>query len=312
MPVLPRSLTRARAPTVGRLYGLPPTVVITVNSVREVGMAFTDHCDLFASFHEDGFNRIVRHIQLQRPSLFNYATATLAHDPRRLCEVVQTHPIVGIRNNPIATIVDLLPVPGTDFGLDFCVQLRDLKVDFHPGNTIALPPELRPLNPQRLALGIRLCAGIACPPTELLDRLVPPPVTNVKDTRPNDKDPARPPLRPLPFRELRCFCLEAFATAGVRIRFYGGKPYLEPFLEGFEIVDIEPKGLENAIECYIATVLRLSVLPGLRVLLEMTPLDIIKDKVHLSLGPMPSGPQLPNNPALEDDLLEAFVKVEVI
>ena len=276
-------------------------------------MAFTDHCDIFASFHEDGFNRIVSHIQRQRPSLFNYATEALARDPRRLCQVVQPHPIVGIRANPIATIVDLLPVPGTDFGLDFCVQVRDLKIDFHPGNSIALPPELHPLNPQRFALSIRVCAGIACPPTELLDRLIPPPDTSPGATRPNDaKDAPRPSLRPLPFRELNCFCLEAFATAGVRITFYGGKPYLEPFLEGFEIVDIEPKGLENAIECYIATVLRLSVLPGLRVLLEMTPLDIIKDKVHLSLAPMPPGPQLPNNPAIEDDLLKAFMKVEVI
>ena len=46
-------------------------------------------------------------------------------------------------------------------------------------------------------------------------------------------------------------------------------------------------------------------------LLEMTPLDIIKDKVHLSLQPMPTGPDLPNNPAIEDDQLKAFVKVEV-
>jgi hypothetical protein len=274
-------------------------------------MAFTDHCDIFASFHEDGFNRIVEHVQVQRPSLFNYATEALARDPRRLCQVVRPHPIVGIRGNPIATIVDLLPVPGTDYGLDFCVQIRDVKIDFHPGNTIALPPELRPLNPQRLALSVRVCAGIACPPAELLDRLVPPPVTSVKDVR-EDRDRQPPPLTPLPFRELRCFCLDAFATAGIRIKFYGGKPYLEPFLEGFEIVDIRPEGLESALECYIGTILRLSVLPGLRVLLEMTPLDIIKDKVRLSLGPMPTSPQLPNNPAIEDDLLEAFVKVEVI
>ena len=48
-------------------------------------MAFTDHCDIFASFQEDGFNRIVGYVQQQRPSLFNYATAQLAANPDKLC-----------------------------------------------------------------------------------------------------------------------------------------------------------------------------------------------------------------------------------
>ena len=274
-------------------------------------MAFTDHCDLFASFHEDGFNRIAGHIRRQRPSLFNYATAGLAQDIQRLCKPIDAHPIIAIRANPLVTIADLLPVPGTDYGLDFCVQLAELKVDFHPGNQLALPPELGSLKPQRLGIHVKACAGIACPVDDLLDRLIPPPKTT-PDRPKDDRPPTAPgPLKPLPFREIRCFCLDAFVTAGIRIRWYGGKPYLEPFLDGIEIVDIEPKGLENAIECYLKTLLKLSVLPGLRVLLETSPLDIIKDKVTLSLLPMPTGPQLPNNPAIEDDQLKAFVKVEV-
>ena len=43
-------------------------------------MAFTDNCDLFASVHEDGVNRVIEHIRRQRPSWFNYATADYA-DP---------------------------------------------------------------------------------------------------------------------------------------------------------------------------------------------------------------------------------------
>lgn len=45
-------------------------------------MAFTDNCNIFAAFHEDGFNRIVGHVRHQRPSLFNYATAGVAANPR--------------------------------------------------------------------------------------------------------------------------------------------------------------------------------------------------------------------------------------
>ena len=281
-------------------------------------MAFTDNSDVFASFHEDGFNRIVSHVRLQRPSLFNYATAALANTPRRLCQQIPAHPIVATRANPLATVVDPLPIPGTEFGLDFSVQIADVRLDFHPGNTVQLPPELSPLKAQRLSLFVRLCLGIACPPDDLVDQLIPPPKVPAKegrtdDRRPPDRAQERPPtpLRPIPFRELRCVCLDAFVTGGARIRTYNGKPYLEPFLDGFEIVDIKPQQLEDALECYVKLILKLSVLPGLRVLLEMTPLDIIKDKVHLSLVPMPTGAALPNNPAIEDDLLKAFIKVEV-
>ena len=77
-------------------------------------MGFTDNCDVFASFHEAGFNRIVGHVERQRPSLFNYATAGLATDTSRLCEVTRPHPIVGVRTNPLVTIVDPLPIPGTE------------------------------------------------------------------------------------------------------------------------------------------------------------------------------------------------------
>jgi hypothetical protein len=283
-------------------------------------MGFTDNCDVFASFHEDGFNRVVEHVRRQRPSLFNYATATLANDPALLCHRIVAHPIISIRGNPLVTLADLLPVPGTEFGLDFCVQVTKLAVDFHPGNAIGLPPELAPLAQQRLALEVELCAGIACP-GDILDQFVPPPATKPPRTKAGDQESERdrenergrdkPPLRPLPFRKLNCFCLKAFATAGVRIKDYAGKPYVEPFLVGFEIVDITPKALESSIECYVATILRLSVLPGLRVLLENEPLDIIKDKVKLSLLPMPTSAALPNNPAIEDDQLKAFVKVKV-
>jgi hypothetical protein len=273
-------------------------------------MAFTDNCDVFASFHEDGVNRVINHVRRQRPSLFNYATAVIARDPRRLCEPIQAHPIVGIRNNPLATIVDLLPIPGTDFGLDFCVQLSDLRIDFHPGDEFALPPELNPLPAQRLAIRLRVCIGLACPPNDIVDQLISPPTTRPKEERQDRENPRA--LRPVPFRELRCFCLDAFVTGGVRIRTYSGRPYLEPFLSGFEIVDIKPDGLEAALECYVKLILSLVVLPGLRTLLEATELDIIKNKVKVVVTPMPTSAMLPNNPAIENDQLKAFAKIEVI
>ena len=105
----------------------------------------------------------------------------------------------------------------------------------------------------------------------------------------------------------------------MRIVNYHGRPYLEPFLDGFEIVDIVPTGLENSIECYVVLTLKLSVLPGLRILLKEMPLnltqgvtDLFPKPTNIVLSSMPVSPALPNNPAIEEDLLKVFIKAEVI
>lgn len=287
-------------------------------------MGFTDKCDIFASFHEDGFNRIVGHVRRQRPSLFNYATADVAKNPSLLCKEIEAHPIVSLRNNPHVTIVSPLPIPGTNFGVNFAVQLVDLRIDFHPGDEFALPPELNPpLKPQRLALKLTLCGGLGCPPAEIVGQFIPPPNSSAKpgDKRPNDPERPReaPPIVPLPTRQLLCFCLDAFATGGIRIVNYNGKPYLEPFLDGFEIVDIKPTGLESSLECYLSLLLKLVVLPGLRILLQHAPLnltqgatDLFPQPTNVILSPMPVSAALPHNPAIEEDLLKVFIKAEVI
>ncbi|HZU86317.1 MAG TPA: hypothetical protein VFF78_02465 [Anaerolineaceae bacterium] len=282
-------------------------------------MGFTDNCDIFASFHEDGFNQIIGHVRRQRPSLFNYATAEIANNQELLCKAVEAHSIVSIRNNPLVTIVDPLPIPGTNYGVNFAAQLVDLQVDFHSGNKFSLPPELNPpLKAQRLAIKLTLCGGIACPPDDVIDRYIPPP----KDPdKPNTKDTPKEdvPIIPLPIHQLNCFCLDAYAIGGVRITAYNGKPYLEPFIDGFEIVDIEPVGLENSLECYISLMLKLVILPGLRILLEHAPFnltqgstDLFPQPTNVVISPMPVSAALPHNPAIEKDQLEVFIKAEVI
>lgn len=284
-------------------------------------MGFTDSCDIFASFHEDGFNQIISHVRRQRPSLFNYATADVAQNRELLCKAIDAHPIVFIRNNPLVTIVDPLPVPGTNYGVNFAVQLVELRIDFHPGDEFNLPPELNPpLKAQRLAIKLTLCGGIGCPPKDIVNQFIPPPKDSAK---PTERKPDHPqeniPLIPLPTRQLICFCLDAYATGGMRIVSYNGKSYLEPFLDGFEIVDIKPGGLENSLECYIGLMLKLVVLPGIRILLKFAPLnltqgatDLFPQPTNIVLSPMPVSAALPNNPAIEGDILKVFIKAEVI
>lgn len=281
-------------------------------------MALTDQCDLFGSFHEQGFNRIIGHVMRQRPSLFNYATEQVARSPKFFCSRIEAHPIVSLRSNPLATITDPLPIPGTNYGVNFCAQITKLEIDFHPGEHVELPPELNPpLQKQRMAMKLTVCGGFGCPPKDTVNQFIPPPSKG----SPNDRKdgPVQREIEPLPFRELICFCLDAYAIGGVRIATYDGKPYLEPFLDGIEIVDIKPEGLEGSLECYIALLLRLVVLPGLRILLQSVPLnltqgatDLFGTPTNVILSPMPTSATLPNNPAIEDDQLKAFIKVEVI
>lgn len=287
-------------------------------------MGFTDNCDIFASFHEDGFNLIINHVRSQRPSLFNYATADVARNRELLCEAIKAHPIVFLRNNPLITIVDPLQIPGTNYGINFAVQLVDLQIDFHPGDEFNLPPELNPpLKAQRLAIKLRLCGGLGCPPKDSVDQFIPPPKDPAKSDQPPPGVPDRPrenvPVIPLPTRKLICFCLDAYATGGVRIVTYNGKPYLEPFLDAIEIVDIKPAEMENSLECYIGLMLKLAVLPGLRTLLKHAPLnltqgatDLFPQPTNVILSPMPVSVAVPNNPAIEEDLLKVFIKAEVI
>src|SRR6188508_1093798 len=102
-------------------------------------------------------------------------TKAVAEKPELLCRPIVAHPRLSQHGNPLVTIVKPFPLPGTDYGINFSVQLVDVKVDFHPGNTINLPSELQPLPEQRLAFGLTVCAGVGCPPDDVVDQLIPPP-----------------------------------------------------------------------------------------------------------------------------------------
>jgi hypothetical protein len=274
-------------------------------------MAFTDNCDLFASFHEDGFNRLISHAMRQRPSLFNYATASIVQNPQFLCEVIEPHPVVSKRGNPFVTVEQPLPIVGSNFALEFAVQLRKLTLDFHPGDEFQLPPELAPLQPQRMGIKLRFCAGLGCPPDEIIERLIPPP-TN-PDARPNPTGAGptgNEQVRPLPFRRLLCFCLDVYVTGGVAIKSYWGKPWLEPFLTGVEIVDVSPQNLEQSLECYIKLLLKLVILPKLRLILDSISFNI-GQLATVTIVPAPISVAIPDNPAIEEDQLKAFVNMEI-
>ena len=295
-------------------------------------MGFTDHCDIFASVHERSFNNIVLALQAQRPSLFNYGTTTFVKHPDLLCNqatIRRIDPEVRTFNNPIVTEEPLLGIPGYDgpFGLEYCLQLAELSIDFHPSNVHALPPELSPpLQPQHFSFKGRACAGLACPGVDILTRLAPEeqpffpqigkndfvqqrqPAAEGKNDGKNKDGPLvkQTPTRPFPFNRkgILCFCLDLFAVLHVEREGTPADPIIALRLDNLEIVDIKPDGLEDAAECFLKAMLIIGVLPKVKLALDAVTFTVAK---VLTVGPTPISAAVPFNPAIEDDQIKVFV-----
>lgn len=279
-------------------------------------MALTDFSDLYGSFHEDGLNRVIEHVMAKRPSLFNYGTAWVAQDwERRLCCRPHVAPEVLIRGNPVVTVESALSIPGTNglLGLNWALQLADLAIDLHPTDR-ELPAELDgKLKEQQLSVFARVCVGIGCPSRWVYDELASafdPITVPGSDNRLMTHVPARVDRSPitLPSERLTCFELDLYATAHARVVGPEGAQVLELVVEGIEIVDVTPEGLEKSLECYLMTLIRYVLMPRLRVLL---PVFVFNLPLGLGSVTVKAATTPPQNPAVEDDQIKVFVDMEV-
>jgi len=293
-------------------------------------MAFTDHCDLYGAVNEAGINQVVKHLMQLRPSLFNYGTEFIANNPELLCHPIEANPLVYSRNNPILTVEKPLPVLGTNglINLNYCLQLVDAKIDFQRNNVIELAPEIQDIPAQHFVLSAKACAGLGCPEEEItrfLERAIETIydiilLDDVVGDALNGKQPAagatttthvpqRQPPAPftIPTRRLHCFCLEVQALCHIETRKVGNRYLFAPKMDKLEIIDMQPEGMENSIECYLAQVIRLGLLPRIRIALEKIVFDQLQI-VNIAVKPA-SG--VTNNPAIEDDELKVFIDMEV-
>lgn len=282
-----------------------------------VEMALTDHCDIYAAVDEEAANRIVHHLMRQRPSLFNYASAYIAANPKLACAPVERTTDIDLYNNPLFQVEPPLPLVGVDappVALNYCAQLVDAEIDFSPGNRFQLPQELNPPLPtQRLALKLRIWAGLDCPMPEFIDGIQPwsPGEQARQSGRDHEKLPQPPPLVP-PTRRLLCFCLDLFALGHLEIDDLFGEPHLVIHIDAVDIVDIKPDALENVLNCYIRSVAELILREKLTFpvlgtfLLNLPFLKLPKVTVSLTANPPAA-----NNPAVEDDQVKVFIDLAV-
>lgn len=266
-------------------------------------MAFTDNCDLFASVNEDGVNRVISHIRQQRPSWFNYATADIAGNRELWCAPIEVTSDVVKYKNSFFTIMPPLPIIGADsppIGIGFIAQLTKALIDFHPGNQFSLPPQLNPLQPQHFALDFRVCGGLGCASESELERI---PIGGVSPNDTRGGGGTEVVLRTVPI----CFCLEVFVTGHFTLQ----DGFLLGHVDGIEIVDITPDGLESNLECYLKMCVNAVLREKLAIQMEKLTLSFpLFNIATVTLSPTPN-PPLPHNPAVEQDQLKIFITMTV-
>jgi hypothetical protein len=268
-------------------------------------MAFTDNCDLFASVHEDGVNRVINHIRRQRPSWFNCATADIAGNRELWCSKIDVTSDVIKYKNRFFTILPPLPILGADappIGVGFIAQLTNALIDFHPGNQFALPPQLSPpLKPQHFALTFRVCGGLGCASEKEFEQI---PIGGTQHIAEAAVIPEKQVvLRTQPI----CFCLDVFVTGHVSLQ----NGFLLGHVDGIEIVDITPDGLESNLECYLKMCVTAVLREKLAIQMEKLTLSFpLFDIATITLSPSPN-PPVHNNPAVEEDQLKIFIKMTV-
>lgn len=281
-------------------------------------MPLTSNCDAIGIFPEDAFNKIIDLIRYQMPSTFNYATENLIKQ-KQFCNRIYADPVLEQMGKTIVTKVDRVPVFGSNSGFDFCLQVKELKLDFHPSNTVVLPPELGSLAVQQFALSLKICAGLACGnftqvvfnPKVITSNVVKTPSANVSDLKNLSKKKISEifnmdrgiVFNPFYDNGLSCFCMEVFAKLTV----INDSNFLSLKLIGLEIKDIEPVVLENIIECYVKKLLQETVFPKMKI--AMSKLIFGLDS-YATVSPMPINPTIPFNPSVTNNNLTVYLKVQ--
>src|SRR5262249_25025201 len=92
--------------------------------------------------------------------------------------------------------------------------------------------------------------------------------------------------------------------------FINGEERLVGEVDGVEIVDVKPDGLEANMECYIRTAVILFLRQQLAIPLQTLFIDFPLFGGTVSLLPTPN-PPVSHNPAVEEDQLKAFITMTV-
>jgi hypothetical protein len=268
--------------------------------------------DVYAAITDSAINRAIRFLMTWRPSLFNYVAPSqhFAVPPGSqvpvfgerwlVCQALTLPAALPLHHR--YTRVPPLKIKGFP-GIPYCIQITDLAIDFQPSNAVGLPAELEPpLADQQFALWGKVQAGVGCPPDTLIDALLRVPRSTFANL-------AHGPADDMTFDvlALTCFSLELFATGHLYTDVEPGSAppitRVRVALDGVEVKDLSPAGLEDAAECYARAAIRGWVLPDLLVALE----PILVNALGVKSVVPTLVPNRPHNPAIEQDELRVWL-----
>lgn len=110
----------------------------------------------------------------------------------------------------------------------------------------------------------------------------------------------------------QCFCLDVYTVGHFDREIILGKETILAKVDRIEIVDIQPDGLESNLECYIKTAVTLVLRQKFAIPLETLFVSFpLFGMGTVTLAPT-ANPPVPNNPAVEEDQLKAFITMTVI
>lgn len=262
--------------------------------------------DLYGAITDDAVNRIINFLHARAPYLFNYVAPSIRLQTDEAgnfiglaenwlsCSEVAPDPPPGV---PRYRRIPPLQLPGIAVKLPCSIQLIDLNIDFHPSDAVTLPAELLPpLGSQRFAIQAMVDFGLPCVPMSAV---------KTPDFRTYASLITNRQLPVLPVESLTCFLVQIFAVGHLIIVSTGTSPVQQIKLEvdGLEIVDVKPTGLEQVIECYLIAMLKGTILPYLVLALETIPVNTLG---LTSVTPTLTG-GLPHNPAIEQNELRVWL-----
>ncbi len=222
--------------------------------------------DLFGAVTDDVLNRIIDFTHARAPYLFNYVAPSIAYITNDQGQVVGAEELWVTcspvpdppANVPKYRRMDPFQLPQIPVKLPYSIQLIALTIDFHPSDALALPAELLPpLAVQHFALRASLEFGFACLPDDIVESVVKQRLQRAYYMQ----------LPVLPVTDFDCFLISIFATGHLSVDHVKPAGATKPVdeirlvVDGIEIVDITPSGLEHMIECYLIAMLKGYVLP---------------------------------------------------
>ena len=228
-------------------------------------MALTQGHHLFAGLHEDAINKVIRAFRAARPKYFLYATPPLG---------------AGVPSIDF-WILPPLPIPGTNSGMPFSVEINRARVDLHPASAgLNLPAPLT-LDKNQFAITLDLQVCFLC---GMLIR-IPIPREQERDPKNDGRDPRQNDEK----IHKECAKLSIWAV---------GHPISTPNSHGGRDIGLhvdrlvikDVGALEPLLECYGETMLN-TLLDALRYPVERFALGTFAS-VSLADGPLIADDQL--------------------